>query len=250
MGLVAACRFLTIMPLGRADSPLAGVNWFPVVGIALGGLLAAVAWAAGEAWGPGLMLAAVVVTAWVIATGGLHLDGLADSADAGFAPVSPERRLEILRDVHHGTFAIVALMLVLLLKVSALATLGAREAAATAAAATITGRALLPLAIGRFPSMPGSRMAASVRSEVKSAGMVAGGALGLAAASFCLGLEGLAAIAGAWAAGSLALWWLSNRFGGVGGDALGAFVETTETAFLLGAAVFAHHQQLEPFPWP
>ena len=249
MGLVAAVRFLTILPLGRADSPLAGVNWFVVVGIALGGLLALVAWGAGEAWGPGLVLAVVVVAAWVIATGGLHLDGLADSADAGFAPVSPERRLEILRDVHHGTFATVAVILVLLLKVSALATLGVREAAATAAAAAITGRALLPLAIGRFPSMPGSRMAASIRGEANSVGIVTGGALGLAGGLVCLGFEGLALVAGAWACGLLALWWLSSRFRGAGGDSLGALVETTETAFLLGAAVFAHHQQLEPFPW-
>ena len=76
--LLAAFRFLTILPVpGDHDLPAAdwaaGTAWYPLVGLVLGAILAALAWALAWLW-PGAMVAALVLVAWVLLTGALHLD--------------------------------------------------------------------------------------------------------------------------------------------------------------------------------
>ena len=69
----------------------------------------------------GLIEAGIILTAWVLITGALHLDGLADSADAWLGGYGdPQRTLEIMKDPYSGPAAVVVLILVLLLKFSSL----------------------------------------------------------------------------------------------------------------------------------
>ena len=115
--------FLTIIPLparwlGEADKqtqPIGELLYYPFVGALIGLCLFAVGFvfAGQSAW----LVAAVTLTVWVAITGALHLDGLADSADAWLGGHGDRiRSLQILKDTHAGVAAIVALILLLLLK--------------------------------------------------------------------------------------------------------------------------------------
>jgi adenosylcobinamide-GDP ribazoletransferase len=125
-GLAVAVGFLTVLPtpavdyqpgtLGRAG------RWFPVVGVLIGLLLVGGHWCFAYLF-PLPLAAVLTTTLWATLTGGLHLDGLADCCDGLLAPVAPERRLEIMRDPRTGAFAVIGLVLFLLLKTTAIATL-------------------------------------------------------------------------------------------------------------------------------
>jgi adenosylcobinamide-GDP ribazoletransferase len=215
------------------------VAWYPIVGLLIGILLAAAERAAAVVW-PEIVGAALVVSLWVALSGALHLDGLADAADAAFAPVPRERRLEILRDVHHGTFAVVAVALVLVLKTSALASMSAREAAAIVVFAPVAGRAAIAPAMRLFPTARSHGMGSSARAGATSVAFAVGLAVTASAAVVALGWAGLVAAAVALALGLASAAWLFARFGGLTGDSYGAVVEIVElTALLSGSALVA-----------
>jgi adenosylcobinamide-GDP ribazoletransferase len=108
--LALAVSFLTILPVpgqGRASHAdfVRSRAWYPVVGAMVGLPWAALAWGLSRTgWPPGL--SGVLLLAFPLTlTGFLHFDGLLDSADALLCPRDPVRRLEILKDVHMGSFA-------------------------------------------------------------------------------------------------------------------------------------------------
>lgn len=250
-GLLAAFGLLTTLPLPSArpaNLTASAVRWFAPVGIVLGGALALASAGAFWAW-PGPAAAAIVVVSWTLLTGALHLDGLADSADAAFASVGQERRLEILRDVHHGTFGIVTVGLVLLLKWSALATLTGREAAAGIIVACVVGRASLLPILGRFSSPRPGGMAATMRDGATPFATAVSVLIALGAALFCWGLAGVAVAAGVIVAALLVAVWLASRLGGISGDACGAIVESGEVLALLTVSALVNHGWLHAFPY-
>ena len=123
-GLLVAIQFLTRVPLPvRIDLATgamgSSMRWFPLVGAAIGGVVAA----ADLVLAPlvGLEVRSVLLVVLLAAiTGGLHLDGLMDSCDGLLAFTTPERRLEIMADSRVGSFAIVGLATSLLLKYAAI----------------------------------------------------------------------------------------------------------------------------------
>jgi adenosylcobinamide-GDP ribazoletransferase len=123
-----ALGFLTVLPVGRlwpeGGAPEA-VAYYPWVGWVLGAVgvaIAAVASAFGALIGArGLVVAAVIVTAWALLTRLLHWDGLADTADALWGGWTTERRLEIMRDSRVGSFAAATVALTALVQVAAVA---------------------------------------------------------------------------------------------------------------------------------
>src|SRR5690349_10909663 len=121
-----AIGFLTVFPVQTSAPESGGLGrvgrWFPTVGLVLGVILAAVHFLLGQLFSP-LLTAALVVALWAALTGGLHLDGLADCCDGLFAAVSPERRLEIMRDPRLGAFGGLGLILFIILKILAIASL-------------------------------------------------------------------------------------------------------------------------------
>src|SRR5918996_2456793 len=121
-GLVLAIRYLTILPVpGRRHAGPDRLGrvaaWFPVVGAMLGVLLLATDWVATRLF-PGLLGTLLTVTVWKLATGGLHLDGLADCLE-GLMGRDREHRLAIMRDSRIGTFGAVGLILFLMLEIVA-----------------------------------------------------------------------------------------------------------------------------------
>lgn len=105
-----AWSFLTVFPapgqkLATSAQFVRSRAWYPAVGWALGAAWGAAAWGASR-WGiPAGLSGAGLLALMLACTGFLHFDGLLDSADALLAPRPPQRRLEILKDVHMGSFA-------------------------------------------------------------------------------------------------------------------------------------------------
>jgi adenosylcobinamide-GDP ribazoletransferase len=154
---VAAIRFLTLFPfpgkLGHDSSDLAGsIPFFPVVGLGLGCIAAVFAWLLWLLLPP--LVAAVLLTLILLGfSGGLHLDGLADTADGFFSARSRAQILEIMRDSRIGAMGVVALVLALFLKIAALSSLSQADALRAALLMPLAGRcgivvimALLPYA--------------------------------------------------------------------------------------------------------
>lgn len=99
------------------------VLFYSLVGLIIGGILLFVSWSLSFLSLPhnGLIEAGIILTVWVLITGALHLDGLADSADAWLGGYGDQKRtLEIMKDPYSGPAAVVVLVLVLLLKFSSL----------------------------------------------------------------------------------------------------------------------------------
>lgn len=233
-GLRLAVQFLTRLPVpGVADFSPADLArsaaWFPFVGLVVGGLVVLVSFALD--YRSPFVAGIVGVLAWVWLTGALHLDGLADLCDAlGASHRDPERFFAVLRDPHLGTFGVVSIVLVVLLKAAVLATLTPHVLwavpllAAWARLGTLAwGRWLKPLKAGH-----GEQFAWRI-----SLGWIVFWTVALLAASVAVAPALCAAplVIGAWGA------WLKARLGGMTGDCLGAGVEVTETALLLLVAL-------------
>jgi adenosylcobinamide-GDP ribazoletransferase len=119
-GFVTAVRTLTIIPVpgGNVNGYAAALSWFPAVGLLLALVLHGIGsiWIhiGGDRWPQGG--AVLLLGAQVFLTRGLHLDGLADWADALGGHTERTRRLSIMRDSHLGTFGVLALLLALMAK--------------------------------------------------------------------------------------------------------------------------------------
>ncbi|MBU1664982.1 MAG: adenosylcobinamide-GDP ribazoletransferase [Gammaproteobacteria bacterium] len=232
-GLILAIQFLTRLPtpaladFKQEDLARAAI-WFPLVGLLLGGLIAGAVWLGAQVdpW----LGALLGLLAWVGLTGALHLDGLADLADAlGAAHGDRERLLAVLADPHLGVFGVTALALQLLSKLVLLMLLA--KAGLFWPLLLIPAWARLgPLLWARLPSIKpglGERFAWNI---------------GLASVGVWATLLALASI---WAPALLAaplliLGWrvyLRARLGGMTGDALGAGVEWVESGLLLALAL-------------
>jgi adenosylcobinamide-GDP ribazoletransferase len=234
-GGLAAVGFLTRVPVRRrldARDVARGVPFFPVVGAAVG-LSAGGVGVLLHPHVPALAAAGVVVGVELVLTGGMHVDALADTADAAGASTR-ERALEIMRDPRIGSFGASALVVDLLVRAAAIAALldaGAAVAALVAAGA-LSRAAALPLAAGlpyaRGEAGPGSVLSGRTSWPAAAAGVAVG--LGL---SLVAGIDGLAA-AGAAAGVAVILALVFRRWlGGVTGDSLGAVTELAGTAALL-----------------
>lgn len=242
--MILAVRFLTIVPVpgrdGAGPSALGRAAWwFPIVGLGLGAALAGAARVV-DVWTPPLVGAALLVTGWKVATGGIHLDGLADSLD-GLAGSDAGRRLAIMRDSRIGVFGAAGLVLVLILFVVALAELAAPMRSRLLLLAPVVGR-VTPLLVGAWlrPATPGQGLGAAFAAGLSPWAGLVHGVAGLALATWLLGPSGAAIAAVAW---SLTLLWAGfagRRFGGVTGDVLGAVVELGELAVLLLGTIVAH----------
>jgi adenosylcobinamide-GDP ribazoletransferase len=207
--------------------------FYPLVGLLFGGLL----------WGldalllgtPLLLHGALLLTAWVLLSGGLHLDGLADSADAwlgGFG--DRERTLLIMKDPRSGPIAVITLVLVLLLKFAALLALIEQRQTLALIIVPVLGRGAL---LGLFLTTPYVRagglgqaladhlprhrgwqvLLACALAGVLVAGWVGVSALVIALAVF-IGLRQM----------------MLRRLGGCTGDTAGALLELLEMVVLVG----------------
>ena len=118
MSLLAAFQFLTILPVKRSfttEQIARSTMFFPLVGLAIGLVLALINWLLGFLM-PDSVINILLVALLAFCSGGLHLDGLADTMDGAAGHRSVERRLEIMRDSRIGGFGAIGLILMLLME--------------------------------------------------------------------------------------------------------------------------------------
>ncbi len=237
-----AWAFLTRMPGGAHpvdESELrCAVPWFPVVGAAVGAMGAALYVALLET--PGDVLspftaAALTFMVTALATGGFHEDGLADSFDALAGGRDAAHRLRILKDSRHGTFGVLALVTVTLIKVAALSDLSGWNAAAALVVAHGGGRSAAVVLMGIAPVARPDGLGADYARRLPR---------GVPTLAFAFGGILLAGLFGPWAGvvvaallvtvGGVGVWaW--RRIGGVTGDLLGAAEQVAECVILVSA---------------
>ncbi len=287
--LRAAVSFLTVVPIGRRIYPSQPTDqraisnsraFFPFVGLLLGLVLVVVEVGSARIF-PVYLTAGILLVVMVLATRGLHLDGLMDVCDGLFGGYTKERRLEIMKDPHVGAFGVAAGSMLILLKFAALLSLldprfsiGASggwtgyAALSTLAASSQPGKVLalllfptLSRALLLFPTL--SRWAMVVclgafpyarqqglgspfhQGNAKLAALTA--ALTALAASLILGgFGGLGLLAGVTLLALAAGWIMTRAFGGLTGDCYGAVNEVSEVAVLAGAVALAHQEWLMP----
>jgi adenosylcobinamide-GDP ribazoletransferase len=239
---LAALGFLTTIPgptraaQGIEELGKAAV-WFPLVGALIGGLTALIQIGLSRIF-PYQISAILSVGAWVFLTGGLHLDGLADSFDGLLNSSTSERRLEIMKDPRLGTFGAVGLILTIAIKISALSALPVNSSWLVLPLAASTARWLILWSAYQPAARPGG-IGAVFKEGIKAPDIFIAAIVPLILTILC-GWRGLVAllVGGACALGIFRL--ARIRLGGVTGDILGFMVETVEAAILL---VFAAHVQ-------
>lgn len=236
MGLSAALRFLTALPFpDRPTTPVEmgrALIWFPAVGLGLGGVLLGLDRLLSAAFPP-LLAAAGVVVALALLSGGLHLDGLADTCDAIGGGHTPEERLGILRDTYLGSFGAIGLFSVLSLKVLAVAALGTGERLPALLLFPVLSRWVMVAAVGAFPYAR-SHGSGLVFKQGATQMRVAVSTVAAAVIAFALwGFAGLGLMAAVAVLALLLGAFLSRRQGGLTGDSYGAINEVAEVAALL-----------------
>jgi len=186
---------------------------------------------------PVLLEGVVLVAVLALLTRGLHLDGLMDTFDALAGGHDRERRLELLRDPHVGAFGVVAVVLLLLAKISALAALPGESRLWTIVLVPCLSRWAILVVMDRFPYARHEGLGTPFLRGGTRRSVLAGSAVALAATAILTGPIGLllALTAGlvAWAVGA----WAKRRIGGVTGDIYGAACETSEAVVLSLAVV-------------
>ncbi len=238
--LLLAAGFLTRLPLAGdgAARPLAGAaRVFPLVGAGLG-LGAGLAYGLAAMVGLPPALCAVVALALLIAaTGALHEDGLADSADGLGGGATAKAKLAIMRDHHMGAYGVIAVTLGLIARVAALAALA--DPALVVAALVVAGaasRAAIPAVMLRYSLARGDGLARDAGTPGQR-DVIIGGVLALIIA--IVALEFTAALAALFmgACAALAVAALARRqIGGYSGDILGAVQQAAEIAILFTLA--------------
>lgn len=240
---LVALQFLTRLPLRLPDAPTPAQQgqallWYPLVGVLIGFALALAARVLGGQ--PPLLGAALLLCLWVAATGALHLDGLADSADAWAGGRGDAQRcLAIMKDPAAGPVAVVVVVLVLLLKFAAVCALLPSTSPWLLLLPPLLGRASVPVLFLTSAYVRADGLGAAAARQLPRAAALAVVALVLVV---CLGIfrpAGLVAIA-AMAAAFAAVRHLAQRhLGGFTGDVAGALVELTEAAVIVALALAA-----------
>lgn len=237
-----AARFLTRLPLpdpgpctdedlGRSLVP------YPLVGLILGLLV----------WGLALVLAgaypeepdlaaALLLVAWVWITGGLHLDGLADTADAWIGGMGDrDRTLEIMKDPNSGPFGVMALVLVLLCKWAAIAALIGGAAAVSLVWIPVLARVQLLALFLTTPYVRPAGLGAGIGAQLPRRASWYGLTLTLGASAFFAGAPVFPLLVVGVGLFALWRWLLMRRLQGFTGDTAGALVELSETLMLVAA---------------
>lgn len=237
---IAALQFLTVCPwIGRVQCTERQIGrssfWFPVVGILLG-LLLAFADQLTTFIFPSLVSSSLIVILMIAVSGGLHMDGLADTADGFLSSRPRERILEIMKDSHIGVMGVLAIVSVFGLKACALSTLTDATRFSTILLVPMAGRCALVLQMATLKYVRPTGLGTLFEQTKRRIDLVFAVSIFSGLAFYLKGTSGLIAVAAVF--GLLSIFSLQTRtkIGGYTGDTLGASCELAETLFLLTQA--------------
>jgi adenosylcobinamide-GDP ribazoletransferase len=238
LSLLGAVTFYTCIPI-PTDWSLEFrriARWAPLMGLLIGGLLGMFDLALQQVGVPILTRSAVIIASWIAITGGLHLDGVMDTAD-GLAVQDQERRLAVMTDSATGAFGAMAAIALLLLKTTALTDIETNRSLALMAAAG-WGRWGQVIAIAFYPYLKPTGKGAFHKEAIhQPEDVLSGLVLLLILGSIPVALRGmwwvgLEMVIGGSAIAYLTGVWFNRQLGGHTGDTYGAVVEWTEALFL------------------
>jgi adenosylcobinamide-GDP ribazoletransferase len=243
--LGGALVFYTILPLPQ-HWPLEFAKiarWAPWIGGLIGGILTLVNYLLHYSSASDFLRGVMVTALWIVLTGGLHLDGVMDTAD-GLAVPDPERRLSVMSDSRTGAYGAMAAIVLILLKVAAIADL---PPSAALWMVPIWGRWAQWLAIARYPYLKVEGKGAFHRQSLMLPQdlwpslflflIVVGISLASQPHQWRVGLGAIAlSLCLSWGVGA----WFNHRFNGMTGDIYGAITEWTETFILCSLSFLAN----------
>ncbi len=237
-----AVSFLTILPVidqrrASEETVAASFAWFPIVGFAVGAMLCVEDWLLAHVFAQ-VVRSVLIIVSLTVVTGAVHLDGLADTADALGAGRDRDRALDILRDSRVGTFGASAIFFDLTLKILALSTLAGHRRYAALIVAPMLARWAMVLLSSGLPYLRAQGSGSTLLAGKKfghSAGIVTVFTLVI---WWTLGAMRPIALAVAVALAIVAAMRLFYRrwLGGVTGDLIGACGELVEIAVLVTMA--------------
>jgi len=235
-----ALQFLTQLPVRFSNYPEPeeigrSLDYYPVVGLLIGVLLVVFAWMLGET--DSLLKAALLLSAWVWLTGGLHLDGLADCTDAWVGGLGDrDKTLAIMKDPSSGPAAVVLLVLLLLIKFTALHAILSTQQWQALLLAPILGRTVLPLLFLSTAYVRSQGLGAALaRHKSRRLGFIVAGTVLVLVMTFGFATLWLMLVTTVVLLAMRRL--MLKRIGGCTGDTAGALVEVTEIAILLAMAI-------------
>ena len=233
--LLIALQFLTILPIRISEIKErdfgASLLYFPIVGLGIGLVLSLSVFLLSSL--PVLIKSAIILTVSTIITGGIHLDGLADTCDGFYGNKSKEEILEIMRDSRIGVMAVVGLVTLLLLKFSLIASLSNE----------ILWKALIVMAVfSRWTQCLACSNSAYARKEGKAKYFIEyaskrdvfiGGLFSLALFVLLMQIKGIILFLVSAPVIFLFLQYIKKKIGGMTGDTIGAASEVAEVLILL-----------------
>lgn len=218
--------------------------FFPWVGAVIGACVYLWGRFAGNIPVGSILYAAILTLIPIFITGGIHLDGLLDTADALSSWQTRERRLEILKDSHTGAFAIITCCMYFIAYFgfsSELFEMQRMEGIGVIAIGFFLSRCLSGFSVTAFPCAKDSGLAATFANgaDKKRAGkvLIAEGILAIAIMIWVSIPLGIAAVVAA----LLTFWWYHHmsveKFGGITGDLAGCFLQVCELMILVAVVV-------------
>ncbi len=239
---IIAIQFLTRIPvpaLGEIGEREVGRSllFYPLVGLVIGVLLSAFNWMLADT--PAGLQAGLILALWVLITGALHLDGLADSADAWLGGLgSKERTLEIMKDPRCGPAAVVLIVLLLLIKFAALQVLVENEQWLILILSPLLARTSLPLLFHTTPYVRKAGLGSAMAEHVTSFEGVLLPLLISLGIIIMMGGSGLVLILAVSSTFILLRAMMLKRLEGMTGDTAGALLEVIEVVVLVIAALW------------
>ena len=239
MELLAALQFLTILPVKRnftSEQIGRSTVWFPVIGLVIGGILLGLHYVLILLLPFGVVNDLLLATL-VILSGGLHLDGLADTVDGLAGHRTPERRLEIMRDSRIGAIGAAGLFLFLIIEYIALNNIPDKYLPFTLLLAPAVSRWMMVYAIFAFPYARPEGLGKAFKEAVSRSEFLIATFLTLLLAVILFPTAGPVIAAGTWIIISLAALYVKGQIGGLTGDTYGAINEIALIAVLLAVNV-------------
>ncbi|MFI8009335.1 adenosylcobinamide-GDP ribazoletransferase [Acinetobacter sp. ABJ_C4_1] len=230
-----ALQFLTVLPIELKTIPTAQQNgrailFYPLVGLVIGGILFIAACLLAKL--PIVLLSAIILTLWIWLTGGLHLDGLADTADAwvgGFG--DKQRTLQIMKDPSCGPIGVLGLVIICLLKFALIYVLIEQHQTLFLVFVPAFGRVVPSILFLTTPYVREKGLGRSLTDHLpKTASWIITGFVLLLPLYW--ELQGLIAIIGFLISLIYLRYLFIKRIGGITGDTIGAAIEISETVLL------------------
>lgn len=242
-GLINAVQFLTILPIKNmagADTKKLGASslYFPVVGALLGLFLAALDKFLYPVL-PAFLVNVILIFALIIVTGGMHIDGLADSCDALFCGREKEGILSIMREVHLGTFGILGIVGIVLFKLALLFSIPQELRQISLILMALLSRYSMSAAVILFPYARDEGKAKAFFENKAIKDFFFPTLITLTISVLIFKMYGLAVFSLVLGYTFLLGCWLKRKIGGMTGDTLGALSETSEALVLFTMVILS-----------